>query len=881
MAKEVVVNPAARLEPRESDVALTNEQFLKLSLFSSLKNKPSLDKFPGAVVLRRYKRGEVICRQGDGALTAFYILTNEDVLTLPRLQPGDRGNNGIRPEEVAAQLEIQNRRKAAPADASLRQAITVYLTTARPEARFRGGFLRRWFGRRAARKARHQLSIPIDAPVDIDANSMRATLQEGELFGEASCLYRTPRSATVIADRDCYLLELLRNVFDQIQKDQAYRARTEEIYRKRVLGLHLRRLSIFADLNEEQYARVAQQVELVSYARGQIIFDEYERPDSLYIVRTGLVRVVQKTSALLGPRDVRDWHGLVKDLLSAEKEPASPAGKVWQRLDTATQASIRTAAAEEPPVSFETQEDVAHGLNKILKDPKFSKTPEFKALLAASPLREQRSEFPDKEAEWSDQDQRHFNRLILEALFGKWIRAYGRRVGPESVLSYCSRGDVLGEMGLLSGAPRGATCLAHTHPEDLATGKDSGRVELVRLSGAVFQELVKDVPAIRTRVERLAAERQKENRARQTRVYDETSLPLLSEKFQQLGLVQGQRLMLIDLDRCTRCDECVRACVNSHDDGYSRLFLDGPRFEKYLVPTTCRSCLEPVCMIGCPVGSIHRGDNGQIAIEDWCIGCGLCAKQCPYGSILMQDVGIVPETGSEWQFGAVTEEDTHWAQPRARQKSWPVARSPVRNERMVRETLEKPAPAPIRGLAVGSTSMQFFDLISEVTAKPFPADGQALGFRHEFEVPKSVVTPKSRFRIEVESQGAGVRVWLNGQPLEAVDKPKRGKQEFKIAAPASVRAGTNLLAIEVNGPVKSGQVILAARLDEVCQIGDTGAVIEVQKLVTETAVVCDLCSSQRGQVPACVNACPHDAAMRVDARSGFPGRREAARSESP
>ena len=35
--------------------------------------------------------------------------------------------------------------------------------------------------------------------------------------------------------------------------------------------------------------------------------------------------------------------------------------------------------------------------------------------------------------------------------------------------------------------------------------------------------------------------------------------------------------MLIDLDRCTRCDECVRACANTHDDGHSRLFLVGPR----------------------------------------------------------------------------------------------------------------------------------------------------------------------------------------------------------------------------------------------------------------------------------------------------------------
>ena len=54
--------------------------------------------------------------------------------------------------------------------------------------------------------------------------------------------------------------------------------------------------------------------------------------------------------------------------------------------------------------------------------------------------------------------------------------------------------------------------------------------------------------------------------------------------------VKRRQLVTIDLDRCTRCDECVRACVATHTDGRTRLFLDGPRFGKYLVPTACRSC---------------------------------------------------------------------------------------------------------------------------------------------------------------------------------------------------------------------------------------------------------------------------------------------------
>ena len=42
-------------------------------------------------------------------------------------------------------------------------------------------------------------------------------------------------------------------------------------------------------------------------------------------------------------------------------------------------------------------------------------------------------------------------------------------------------------------------------------------------------------------------------------------------------------------------------------------------------------------MIGCPVDAIHRGKHQQIIIEDHCIGCGLCATNCPYGNIWMVD----------------------------------------------------------------------------------------------------------------------------------------------------------------------------------------------------------------------------------------------------
>ena len=100
------------------------------------------------------------------------------------------------------------------------------------------------------------------------------------------------------------------------------------------------------------------------------------------------------------------------------------------------------------------------------------------------------------------------------------------------------------------------------------------------------------------------------------------------DQFLAKGLMEAQSLLVLDLENCTRCDQCVRACADAHD-GVTRLIREGLRFDKYLVATSCRQCRDPLCMVGCPVGSIRRRNSLEIIIEDWCIGCGLCANELP------------------------------------------------------------------------------------------------------------------------------------------------------------------------------------------------------------------------------------------------------------
>lgn len=103
--------------------------------------------------------------------------------------------------------------------------------------------------------------------------------------------------------------------------------------------------------------------------------------------------------------------------------------------------------------------------------------------------------------------------------------------------------------------------------------------------------------------------------------------------------INGTQTMLIDLDRCTRCDDCVRACATAHDNN-PRFTREGPKIGNQLVASACMHCIDPVCMIGCPTGAIGRDmATGNILINDQtCVGCSTCADSCPYNNIKMVEI---------------------------------------------------------------------------------------------------------------------------------------------------------------------------------------------------------------------------------------------------
>ncbi len=470
-------------------------------------------KFPVSAPLRgliqndcrvlELKKGDIVVREGDYGNSAFFILSGEVLVSLKSL-----------PTEILGRATAN--RKSWFQTFSQLWSNDKYPEVRRYETKSDA------VGQRSDELGTR--TYLHDIPRIIPPESSEA-MYPGELFGELSALTRSPRSATVVANQDCQLLEIRWQGLRDLMKCSSLKQHVESQYRKFSLNSHLREVELFNKLPPAQVDEIAEKTEFLTFGKFQwnvdyrstrakdvaerifdepLILDQGEYVNGLYLVRNGFVRICRK-------------HG----------------------------DGIQTVAYMSKGGVF--------GLREIVQ-----------------------SWRTGAQVPWA---------LSLRAVGYVDVLKIPVDVVETSALPYLDQADL---------------------PEPPAEKQPSGS--------------------------------DRDNEQRRTRRQDEMPRGLL-EFIVEERLTNGSKAMMIDLNRCTRCDDCVRACASTHN-GNPRFVREGPIHDHFMFASACMHCLDPVCMIGCPTGAIARHfETGNVTINDQtCIGCATCANSCPYDNIRMVEI---------------------------------------------------------------------------------------------------------------------------------------------------------------------------------------------------------------------------------------------------
>ena len=191
--------------------------------------------------------------------------------------------------------------------------------------------------------------------------------------------------------------------------------------------------------------------------------------------------------------------------------------------------------------------------------------------------------------------------------------------GKDIVIAYVPAGHYIGEMALLNNSKRNATI------------KAAISTEVIWMDSERFRGLLETSEELKADVENKLLTRLVEGESMHHRPDAGNIIEFLVSQ----GVGEATDILLIDENLCVGCNNCEKACAETHS-GISRLNREaGPTYNAIHVPTSCRHCEHPHCMSDCPADSIHRSVNGEVFIDDKCIGCGNCERNCPYGVIHM------------------------------------------------------------------------------------------------------------------------------------------------------------------------------------------------------------------------------------------------------
>lgn len=374
------------------------------------------------------------------------------------------------------------------------------------------------------------------------------------------------------------------------------------------LELIRERIPLFADINGLVLRELVLASELLMPKTGDIIFRENDYTNSFMTILEGHVEIATEEG-----KSVRLEQGQFfgeMSLLSGRRRSATVrAGDGCVLLESPRRDIVKLMNTYEAVRNIIDRLFVVRTLRTGLAPDAAHE--DLEAIAASSELRT----FKPEELLFSEGDAADGLHLIRSGSV-----SVSRRIGGRDIVtSYVAAGNYVGEMGLVGQANRSATIRA-----TVAT-------ETVFLSATVFQQMLEQNAGLRERVQKTVKERLSENLRMEAAPEAGDLISFLMEQ----GLGEATDVLLIDEALCIACDNCEKACAETHG-GTSRLNRSaGPSYAQVHVPTSCRHCEDPHCMKDCPPDAIRRAPNGEVYIQDSCIGCGNCERNCPYGVIQM------------------------------------------------------------------------------------------------------------------------------------------------------------------------------------------------------------------------------------------------------
>ena len=194
-----------------------------------------------------------------------------------------------------------------------------------------------------------------------------------------------------------------------------------------------------------------------------------------------------------------------------------------------------------------------------------------------------------------------------------------RRDEHDLMVAQVPAGELIGEMSLMGDSQRRESARATV------------ACELIEVRRPEFLRLMQRPDAPLQLLERAATEHATDSARMEVRPEAGEVMNFLMAQ----GLGEATNVLVIDEALCVGCDNCEKACAETHG-GVARLDRKaGASFAQVHIPISCRHCEQPHCMKDCPPNAIKRSANGEVFIDDTCIGCGNCQVNCPYDVIRM------------------------------------------------------------------------------------------------------------------------------------------------------------------------------------------------------------------------------------------------------